>query len=173
MQQGPSAGQSSPRKVAEEGGSMKAIPLLLAMVLLVSFSFLTFAQDKYVPTPNEQLFGTWRSASMSPQKTMHFLGGYKDFALINDTNPAAEDKEEIVAKWTDSDGNICYKTLSTAASGSWAGSTVLTVQRISKSGTVKESVSRRLFSDYNPRIEVLMEIDPSDYTYRIYYREEK
>jgi hypothetical protein len=38
---------------------------------------------------------------------------------------------------------------------------------------VKESVARRLFGDYSPGIEVPLEIDPSDYTYRIYHRAEK
>ena len=84
---------------------MKTVALSWIVILLVAFSTATFAQDKYVSKANEELYGTWTNSSMNPQKTVVFSGGYKDYTLIKDTIPVAADKEEIVAKWTDSDGN--------------------------------------------------------------------
>ena len=95
---------------------MKTRVLLLyaPVILMFMIPFGAIAQDKYVPKANEELYGTWiNDNAMPPQypkKTVYFPGGRKQYANISDTEPFEEDTEEIAEKWTDSEGNIWYKT---------------------------------------------------------------
>jgi hypothetical protein len=159
---------------------MKMVALAWTSTLLVLFSVAALAQERYVAQANEDLYGTWTSTGKSPQKIVFFSGGYRSYWSPEGTDPICTVKEEIVAKWTDSDGAVWYKTVDSPTqndgrfipSVDWSGSKVLVLQRISKEGTVLEYVARRLFSDYNPRIEVLMDIDSGDYSYHLYNRAE-
>ena len=100
---------------------------------------------------------------MPVQKSVRFPGGYKDYRAISDTVPIEEGTEQIVDQWTDSEGNAWYKTRA-----SMENSKYLTLQRISRSGTLLELAINEVVDfasgDFPARI------DPAGPVYRIYYR---
>jgi hypothetical protein len=142
--------------------------LLIAMVLLGGSD-----TGQYVPTANEELYKTWVNESMTPQKTVNFLGGYKDYALISDTTPSAEGTEQIYSKWTDSDGNVWYKTFGQVTAGNYSGFQFQTLSKISRSGKVREIVVvAPVYGAFDDK-KYPTTIHTYDPTYRIYNRAEK
>jgi hypothetical protein len=153
------------------------------VILLSIIPFGAYAQEKYVPKENEELYGTWTNQSANsaqPQKTVNFDGGYKDYEKISDTiNPYEEGTEQIVEKWTDSEGNIWYKTLTTVTFGitpsgpykgyDYKGWKFQSLEKLSKSGSVREVMSVRV-SDFSPKLYP-RKIDP-DGDYMRFYRAE-
>jgi hypothetical protein len=81
----------------------------------------------------DPFYGTFANEEMSPQKWVTFPGGFKSYVLMSDTLPADEGTERIVARWTDSDGNLWYQTQATIGKRK-----LLTLVRISTPGTVRE-----------------------------------
>jgi hypothetical protein len=79
----------------------------LAALLLGAITLLSAAGN------SEELYKTWINARMQPQKTVNFPGGYKDYLLASDATPSAEGNEQILSKWTDSEGDVWYKTFGT------------------------------------------------------------
>ncbi|MGD0726410.1 MAG: hypothetical protein ABSB63_12710 [Spirochaetia bacterium] len=146
--------------------------LFAALVILLALTLLGgCGAGKYVPKPNEEVYGTWINKSISPQKEVDTPDGWKQYGLISDPNPESEGTGQITSKWTDSEGNVWYKTLGTVTAGNYKGSKFQTLTKLSKSGTVKESVSLTVeefdSSGYPTKI------DPKEMLYSLYYRTEK
>ena len=83
--------------------------------LLVGFTGLILLAGcrpgKYVPTPDEEIYGTWINEGIKYQKLVISAGGIKEYLGVADAEPGMETTEQISAKWKDADGNIWYKTL--------------------------------------------------------------
>jgi hypothetical protein len=154
---------------------MKSPVMLLAalIVLLATIPVVGFGQEKYSPKPNEELYGTWINSDQFSysQKSVNGFLSYKEYWRVTDSVPSAEGKDEIYAKWTDSEGNIWYRLFSTGTSGIAKGYSSEVLSKISKSGTVRELVYS-LVTTFDPD-DFPTKIDPEDSTYRIYYRAEK
>ena len=131
--------------------------LLLALIVLGGFSIVLKLRSQ------DPFYGTFTNEQMTPQKAVCFPGGFKDYALASDTVPAYEGTERIVARWTDSEGNHWYKTQATRPDGHY-----LTLQRISKSGTVKELTANQV-ADFSSG-DFPTTIDPAGAIYLISYR---
>jgi hypothetical protein len=155
--------------------------MLFLSFLMILLSIITFganAQDKYVPKPNEELYGTWTSKQnvedfFHPQKIVNTADGYKNYAKISNSVPFEEGTEQIDSKWTDTEGNIWYKTFSTVTIGVYKGYRFQSLVKISKSGTISESVSISIaHQDFKPAYYPT-KIDPNDSTYKIMFRAEE
>jgi hypothetical protein len=101
------------------------------------------APGKYVAKQNEQLFGTWTNEQnvgsvYDPQKVVIAIDGYKLYSKISDSVPSEENTWQIDSKWTDSEGNIWYKTFGTVTMGTYKGARWQELEKLSKSGTVWE-----------------------------------
>ena len=146
--------------------------LLFALLVLLSLILLgSCAPRKYVPKPNEEIYGTWTNEKIFPQKVVNTADGWKQYNYIADSVPLIEGTGTPDSKWTDSEGNIYYKGFDTVTSGTYKGNKFQELDKLSKSGTVWESVSTMVrefeASNYPAKI------DPKDSSYRIYYRTEK
>ncbi|MGA2765875.1 MAG: hypothetical protein ABSG17_21215 [Spirochaetia bacterium] len=151
------------------------------MILAVLLSFLTLIMlgscgpGKYVPKANEEIYGTWTNEKYgimnakiySPQKEIIDASGYTAYQSTSDHNPSAKGPETIVSKWTDSEGNIWYKTLATGSNGEQVF-TRQALEKLSKFATVRECMYSwlpKLNPDSYPK-----DIDPVEPEYKIYYR---
>jgi hypothetical protein len=100
-----------------------------------------------------------------------FNGGYKDYALLSDTEPTGgEGTEQIMTKWTDKSGDVWYKTFGKVSKGEHSGALFEEITKISKSGKVKESVFVAPVNFYNPDW-LWQGVDPSLHNYHIFYRD--
>ena len=149
----------------------------VSLVLFALIQVEGWAQTKYVPKENEELYGTWindkSKNSQHMQKEVITSDGWKQYIDMNDTVPHDEGTGRIDSKWTDSAGNVWYKTFSTTTSGTYKGFKDQWLIRISKSGTVLECVYFDV-GDFDPKLYPT-EIDPkymNNYNggYRIFYR---
>jgi hypothetical protein len=147
---------------------VKPQTIMFISVVLVSISLSGFGQDKYIPKPNEELYKTWENDNTYPQKTVNFLGGYKDYYLNTDPTPTAgEGTEQIMKKWTDAHGNIWYWTFGKITVGRYAGMEWQCLSKISHKGTLKEEVVAAPVYGFDPNTP--LDLDPSNRTYRVYY----
>lgn len=147
--------------------TLLALPFAAAIFLVPVCATMT-AQDKYVPKPNEELYGTWENENMYPQKTVLSLGGYKDYYLITDPTPTAgEGTEQIMKKWTDANGNIWYWTFGKVTAGAYEGNQFQSLSRISHNGTLRELVVVAPVYGFNPNYPA--QLDPSIPSYRVYH----
>ena len=55
---------------------MKKVTFLLVLLLLALSALAGHAQDAYVPTADEELFGTWINKNVVPQKTVNSPGRF-------------------------------------------------------------------------------------------------
>lgn len=149
------------------GSLLFSCMILLSVMLLGGYCY---AQD-YVPSAKEELYGTWTNEKQSPQKTVNFTNGFKDFALLSDSVPVSEGTEKITSKWKDSQGNIWYKTLGTGTGGESKGYKWQTLQKLSKSGKMRELVDV-LVGEFDSN-SYPTTIDQKDGSYRLFYRAEK
>jgi hypothetical protein len=163
---------------------MKTRTVILA-VLITFLSLVLFtgcAPRKYVPKSNEELYGTWINKSYSghyarddiqPQKEVIDSTGYQVFRFVDDLGKYFVGAETITSKWTDSEGDIWYKTYK----GVWdwedgkKSEVPHFLYKLSKSATVRESVYASR-DTYTPSAYPT-KIDPKDMTYRVYNRAEK
>ena len=135
---------------------------------------------KYTPKPNEELYGTWVNKSYSghydltdahPQKEVIDSNGYHVFRFVDDAAVYFAGVETITSKWTDSEGNIWYKTYK----GAWTNGTKPAVPhflyKLSKSATVRESVYT-IRDSYTPGA-FPSKVDPKDSSYLVYTRATK
>jgi len=136
----------------------------------------SWTPGNYVPKPNEELYGTWtnttevgKMATRVPQKEIHSPGEVQTFERLSDKAPSWEATEQIDTKWTDSDGNVWYKTFGTITLGWMKGYKSQKLIKISKSGTMLEAVETEVAeldsSLYPSRIT-----DSNDVDYYIFYR---
>jgi len=110
-----------------------------AVILLVFIPFAANSQDKYVPQPNEELYGTWTNDVKIPHKRIVTADGIKRYLNTSDTTPMYEESLTIDKKWVDADGSIWYKTYGKQTAGPHVGSHWLGLEKISKDGSVYES----------------------------------
>ncbi len=144
------------------------------MFVLTLITLWGCTKGNYVAKPNEELYGTWTNESMTVQKETISATGYKAFSHISDSDSNAEATTQITNKWKDSEGNIWYKTLGTGTSGEWDGYKWQTLQKLSKSGTMREEVVHvigtvKSESPFDPK-SYPPTIDPKSPNYSLYYR---
>ena len=144
---------------------------ILAVLLTVSAHAQTTDSGKYVPNPNEEIYGTWTN-KMDPIPHMLIVTAAtrKVFLNTTDSDPMEESTFFIDSKWTDASGNLCYKTFGTNTAGFYQGLRWQGLERINKAGTVKESQTLLIgHNDFDPG-KYPAELDPKNPTYKIYYR---
>ena len=133
-------------------------------------------QAKYAPKLNEELYGTWVNTTYSgksepgaylPQKEVIDSNGYSIYRFADDFAKYFVGSEQIVSKWTDSEGNIWYKTYRLGNNGEKAEVLHLPY-RVGKSGAVQES-EFAVMPKYSPG-SFPTKIEPKDPTYRTYNR---
>jgi hypothetical protein len=110
---------------------------------------------------------------MDLQKTVSSATGFKQYLHVSDTDTFYEGTRQIIAKWTDSEGNIWYKTLDAITKGGTiAGYKLAALHKFSKSATVWEEIWTSPSNDQeiaNPTYPT--KIDPTDSMhYSIYNR---
>lgn len=138
-----------------------------------------WAQSRYVPKENEELFGTWTNEQNDksyyrPQKEVISVDGFRRYPNMSDPLPSEEATLKIDSKWIDSEGNIWYKTFGQVTTGVYKGWTFQELDRLSKSGMVFESVFAALGINgkYDPTYYPTA-IGAYDPTYMILYKEGK
>ncbi len=136
-------------------------------------SYLAYNRaGKYVVQTDEVVYGTWTNKSMPRQKVVAWPGGAKLYTKITDTIPFEEAKELIAEKWTDSEGNVWYKTFSIFTSGPNKGIKNMSLLKIGKSGTVREVFYRNV--GFFSLTLSAPKIDPTDRPhYALWYRAEE
>ncbi|MGA2614686.1 MAG: hypothetical protein ABSG38_14705 [Spirochaetia bacterium] len=121
---------------------MRKLVVLFAslVILLVMFGALGFGQEKYIPKPNEEIYGTWVNEQMNPPKTVNNPDGtFADYFPASYSKPFRGGTTEIFKKWTDSEGSVYYDTFDTFTSGMGIqGMKTQCLKKVSKSGTVLE-----------------------------------
>jgi hypothetical protein len=143
------------------------------MLLGMVFSCLhSFGDDKekygfYVPRKNEEIYGIWINTTYTgwtyAQKwVIYDWGGYERYSKATDETFVIG-AYIIVDRWTDSEGNIWYKTY-VHERNEWIP--VFELNKISKAGAVLEYVIA--FDDF-PTADNMNSKNPY---YRIYYREQ-
>jgi hypothetical protein len=150
------------------------IILFVLLCTLTHILLVGCVPSKYVPKPNEELYGTWINEKMSAQKYINATGRWAEYLKSSDSSSHKEFAAEIVSKWTDSEGNIWYKTTRNDISGPYAGFKTTALSKLSKNGTVWESVWTEPENEAevtNPTYPT--KIDPNDPKYTVYYREGK
>ena len=145
---------------------------LLPLGLLVMFVLGSCATGKYVPKANEELYGTWINEKMLPQKVINNADGFQQYLHVSDSTPFYSGTGGIISKWTDSEGNIWYKTFGTytGGAGDYNGKSFTMLEKLSKSATVLEFVWAMPTSDQEIKTPTYpSKIDSRDSEYGIYY----
>ena len=142
---------------------MKSIFALILIIVLVAFAAQTIAGEwGYFAKDQEELYGTWVNMNYfgsTPQKVIYKPVG--TFSCFRDAISKAPDdggRYIVTGKWSDSGGNIFYKTHWV---GDW-GEEAYQISKISNSGNTLEYV---LGYDEPPR-----NIDLNNIWYRKYNR---
>jgi len=162
---------------------MKTHPLApVVLTVLLVMLVQSCAPAKYTPKANEELYGTWINKGYSghyardvdhAQKEVIDSTGYQAFRFVDDVGKYWVGAETITSKWTDSEGNIWYKTYKGVRD--WDDGMKPEVPhflyKLSKSATVRESVYA-VRDIYTPSA-FPTKIDPKDASYRVYNRAEK
>jgi hypothetical protein len=143
---------------------MKSLLALAFIVAIVVFLGNAVAEEKaYVPKDNEELYGTWVNPDCKgfphQKLVIHPDGKIGLFSQQWINEPTFTQSYKIKDKWTDSEGNICYKV-----QASHPNFESYQLHRISNSGKTMEFM--RLRTDY------ATEIDPDKLGYRVYHRQE-
>jgi hypothetical protein len=142
---------------------MKSILALILSIVLFAFAAQVIAGEwGYFAKDQEELYGTWVNMGNfgdTPQKIMNKpVGTFSCFRDANSKVPDNGGRYLVTGKWSDSEGNIFYKSIWV---GDW-GEEAYQVTKISNSGNTLESV---LGYDEHPR-----NIDPNNIWYRKYTR---
>jgi hypothetical protein len=152
--------------------AMKKVRRLLLFVLLALLILGGCATAKYVPKPNEELYGNWTNEytgnNDNIQKQVYSASGWKDYHLLADTVPVDQGTFQIDSKWTDANGNIWYRSYCTQKTGPAAGFDSQMLSKLSKSATILEWVYKQS-SPYAP-VSYPTQIDTKSDTYHIFYR---
>lgn len=141
---------------------------LLGLGLLVSSLFLILlagcAKDVWT--------GKWTNEKGYPQKIVCTTGHWKHYSSLSDTTPLREGVGKSPARWTDSDGNIWYKSFATVTEGDGKGYKFVELDKFSKQATVWEYTWQPYYGNTDPAPETYpSKIDPTDTGhYGIYYR---
>jgi hypothetical protein len=150
------------------------IKILILVLFVMLFPMMSAAQQ-YVPTENEEIYGTWVNTGYTQgmgasywasywQKIVHSSGGTIKSYMSAEDMAHFTGAYTIVAKWTDSHGNILYKLMTKWGDKTYGGETTLyELHRVSNSGLTLEYITS--LDDY------ATEIDPNHREYHIYYRQ--
>ena len=151
--------------------SRKSI-LSSVVVLMVAVLVVSCATKTHVPTEDEPLYGTWlneeyeESTDEGSMRIFYPDGKVMHYGKKSDPEPRWECRFTIEEKWTDQEGNICYKVLSKCGSPPYNESRASSFRmsiKIHPSGDVMESVAYA--GTY------YQEIRPDDLRYKIHYRQ--
>lgn len=147
---------------------------MLICVLFASFVMFMLGGCG-TPKPNVDLNGTWVNEKMSMQKEIDTADGWKQYIHTSDATPLYEGTAKLTGQWTDSEGNIWCKWLSTfAAPDAYKGQIFTVLEKYNKTATVRESVWASPSSDAELKNPVYpSKIDPQNPNYTIYYRAQK
>ena len=145
---------------------MKRTKVILSVVSILVVLTLTvsYAEQKkgYVPKDDEEIYGTWVNTDYSLGRMQKMI--VKPSEIIRFSSATDESSYQymltftIIDKWTDSEGNIWYRT----ENKDTLGIVYSVLDKISSSGSILEYV----WSHY----EYPTEIDPNHVEYRIYHR---
>ena len=143
---------------------MKSIlALILSIVIFVFATQVMAGEWGYFAKDQEELYGTWVNmdyASCIPQKIVYkSVGTFNCFRAANSKVPDDCGRYLVTGKWSDSEGNIFYKSNWV---GDW-GEEAYQITKISNSGKTLEFM---LGYDEPPK-----NIDPDNTWYRKYTRE--
>ena len=143
---------------------MKSILALILSIVLFAFATQVIAGEwGYFAKDQEELYGTWvnmKYGSNFPQKIIYKpVGTFNCFKDANSKTPCDSGRYLVTGKWSDSEGNIFYKSNWV---GDW-GEQAYQITKISNSGKTLEFV---LGYDEPPR-----DIEPDSIWYRKYTRE--
>ena len=148
-----------------------AVMILVTAILCVGgFAQQKKKSDFYVPTADEEIWGTWVNPEHSggpfyPQKVVnHYWGSIDIYMKATDPAPMFKGAHTLVEKWKDRDGNIWYKLYWRDSSGP---ALYFEIDRISKDGRVFEFCFD--MSDF-PTEQDLKSKNPRK-TYRVFYRQ--
>ena len=122
-----------------------------------------WAQEKYVPKDNEELYGTWINEKMSVSKIVVFPGGYREYLNVYDFEPARDITLEFASKWKDADGNVWFKAFGAITGGFNEGVKFQEIYKISESGT-KWELAFNVVADFGPD-QYPTRIDPKKSSY--------
>lgn len=143
---------------------MKTISVITLNLALLIFAGMTLAGS-------EDIWGTWvnteqpkgRYHHVSEKRVFSPEGMFKFYYYESSQSPEFEGTYTITERWTDSEGNICYKIKATGKSIKYRDKVEwYLLSRISDSGKTLEYVYHPL--DYHKKL------DPNHPSYRILYR---
>ncbi len=144
---------------------------LIALLALVQVG--GWAQEKYQPKDNEEIYGTWvNDKGSNPygiQKEIITVTGWKEYLNVSDSVPVDQGGRWIDSKWTDSEGNIYYKSFGTITTGPYKGYKWKALNKLSKSATFQESVVVVGYGEFDS-MQYPSNVDPKDSSYKTYYR---
>jgi hypothetical protein len=146
-----------------------------ALFLMAMIQVKVWPQEAVVPKGAEELFGTWANEKnladvFHGQKVIVTADGMKVFCRVSDPDPRMIVSWDITGKWTDSEGNVWYKTLGISTGGIYQGARWQSLEKISKSGTVWERATICLETGgFNPAFYPKT-IDQKGVYYRVLYR---
>lgn len=151
---------------------------IAALLLLSIIQVGGWAQENVVQKGDEELYGTWVNEKNSAdvfhgQKVVVTAAGMEIHGKASDPAPGMVVSWDMTSKWTDSEGNVWYKTFGTSISGAYKGANWQALEKISRSGTVWERAANYLdLGRFNPAFYPKT-IDPNGAYYRVLYRTEK
>jgi hypothetical protein len=146
----------------------RALLVCAVVILLPLIHVVGWAQEKYVPKPDEELYGTWTNEKAFPPRLVESPDGtFAEFFPISNPKPFRGGTTEIVKKWTGSDGSVYYYLLKTVTLGVNKGMRVQFLHKISESGKVLETAWRSGTTTFDAE-RMPTEIDPKDQNYQIF-----
>ena len=140
--------------------------VILTLVIFILIGNYAIGKDEYVPTENEEIYGTWVNPNYGwirfPQKIIIKPGGIYEYCLSKSDLAGSICTYTLTDKWIDSEGNVWYRWI-----WQWkgVGETRYELHKISNSGLTWEWEYINSFDDYPT------EIDPKHPEYHIYYRQ--
>lgn len=151
---------------------------IAALLLLSVIQVGGWAQEDVIPKGDEELYGTWVNEKNNAdvfhgQKVVVTAAGMDIYSKASDPAPGMVVSWDITSKWTDSEGNVWYKTYGTSIGGVYKGANWQALEKISGSGTVWERAANYLdLGRFNPAFYPKT-VDPNGASYRVLYRTEK
>ena len=141
--------------------------LLVLGLLVASLSLVLLAGSA-----NDVFTGTWTNENLTPHKIVCMPGDWKQYSNLSDTTPFFEVAVKSADSWTDTDGNIWFRTFATIPEGYGKGREYVEIDKLSKNETVWEYTWRKYYGETDPTPEAYpTKIDPTDTAhYGIYYR---
>jgi hypothetical protein len=153
---------------------MKIVKVFICALLgsLVMYTLGSCATAKYVPKPNEELYGIWTNEHPSNleliQKQVFSVGSIEEYRKVADSVPLDKITYEIDSKWTDSGGNIWYRFSCKQISGPNIGVEFTTLSKLSESATVLEYVFK--VTSWYGIVSYPTQIDAKSDTYHVFNR---